>query len=414
MIKLDKISELLRPDEKEVMKSAGEFLRIINAEVKKKKLKATAVVGGSVAKGTFLKGDADVDIFVKFDRRYETGKLADYLERCLKKLSYSRIHGSRDYFQIKQRGLNYEIVPVYKIKNIKDAVNITDASPFHVEWVGKQIKKNPKLADEIRLAKAFFKSIGVYGAESYIRGFSGYVVEILVINYKGFVNLLRATAKWKDKQIIDIYNVHKGNALFDLNKAKTESPLVLIDPTQPDRNAAASLSEEKFSYLMKEAKKFLKNPSENAFKRKGPSLEQIRKQAKQKGWVLLEATLPEGKEDVIGSKLLKVIDYLRSKLMSSGFKIRKSGWMWNRRKSAHVWFVADGRPLSKTREAEGPPVKFEQAVINFKKKHKRTFVRGGRVFAVVERKFTKADELLAEAIKDEYVKERVEKMALEK
>ena len=56
----------------------------------------------------------------------------------------------------------------------------------------------------------FCKVAGVYGAESYIQGFSGYVLELLVINYKGFKGVIRNVAKWKDRTIIGNKKVAEG------------------------------------------------------------------------------------------------------------------------------------------------------------------------------------------------------------
>src|SRR3989338_4084881 len=62
------------------------------------------VLGGSVAKGTWLSGTHDADIFVVFEyKKYHDAALSDHLEVTLKKLKwpFERLHGSRDYFQLK-------------------------------------------------------------------------------------------------------------------------------------------------------------------------------------------------------------------------------------------------------------------------------------------------------------------------
>ena len=211
----------LEPDRKTIEPQVRAAVAKLNAELKKRKLKATATVGGSVAKGTFLSHDHDVDIFVQFSRTEKD--LSALLEPAVKAAfpGAQRLHGSRDYFRIEGK-LNYEIVPVLKIKKTSEAVNVTDCSPLHVAWV----KKFPKLRQDIMLTKAFCKSASVYGAESYIGGFSGHVVDILTIWAKGFLPLLRKSQKWKPKEVIDYYTIHKGKALFRLNKSKLSSPSV--------------------------------------------------------------------------------------------------------------------------------------------------------------------------------------------
>ena len=86
-----------------VLKEAQAFVEGINLAAKKKKIKATAVLGGSFAKDTYITGDYDVDVFVKFHPSYEDDKLSELLFELLKEHTPARIHGSRDYFQIKNK-----------------------------------------------------------------------------------------------------------------------------------------------------------------------------------------------------------------------------------------------------------------------------------------------------------------------
>jgi len=141
------------------------------------------------------------------------------------------------------------------LKKASEVVNITDISPLHSKWVNKFGKG---LKDEIRLAKQFCKANKLYGAESHITGFSGYVLEILTIHYKGFKNLIKAITKWKPKVIIDTEKYHK-KPLFDLDKSKTHSPIIIIDPVQKSRNASAAVDIEKFNKLIQYSKEFLKS-----------------------------------------------------------------------------------------------------------------------------------------------------------
>ncbi|MBI4151413.1 nucleotidyltransferase domain-containing protein [Candidatus Woesearchaeota archaeon] len=131
---------------------------------------ATAVLGGSGAKGTWLSGNHDLDIFVLFPLRQYASKsmeLSTFLEKSLRRafprLKINRINGSRDYFQMEYQGFNLEIVPIFKITTATQAVNITDVSPLHTRWVRKQPQK---VKDQILLTKQFCRAAGVYGAES--------------------------------------------------------------------------------------------------------------------------------------------------------------------------------------------------------------------------------------------------------
>ncbi len=256
---LKELAEEIRPEQaKEVSLRADS--KAVLSELNKRVKDAKAVLGGSAAKGTRLKGMYDIDIFVCFNYKKYVAKheeLSNILEKALKKSfkGVKRIHGSRDYFHIKKNGVIFEIVPILDVKNVSQAKNIMDVSPHHVKWVTKNLKKE----DEVRLLKAFCMSHDVYGAESYIRGFSGYACEVLIVNYGSFMKLIRAAAKWGDKEIIDVKKYYKRkNALDHVNKSKTHGPLVLIDPVQASRNVTAALEKKKFDRFVNAAKRLLK------------------------------------------------------------------------------------------------------------------------------------------------------------
>jgi len=396
---LEKVLKKIKPVA--TSKIVEEVLKDINDSLKEHNLRAEAILGGSVAKGTYLKGKSDVDIFVKFNfKKYKGHALSPLLEESLKKFKPEVIHGSRDYYQFEKDGMSFEVVPVLDIKTLDAADNIMDYSPLHVDWVMKNIAG---FEDDIRLAKQFCKAARVYGAESYIRGFSGHTLDILVIHYKGFVHLLKAAQDWGDKVVVDHGNVHKGKALEVLNIAKVQSPLIVIDPVFSERNAAANLNEEKFERFKDCAKAFLKNPSEKFFVEKKIDLKELEK----KGAVLLTISPVTGRKDVIGSKLLKVYEFLKKGLGEYG--VVDSGWEWEYGEDAAVWFLLEKKELSSTFVQEGPPLTQRPYVAAFKRKHKKTFEQDGRVCANVERDCTTIKKCLQNLLKDLYVKERAKK-----
>ncbi len=395
-----------KEDEKLVMDKVNFVIKRLNKNLKN----AKAELGGSGAKGTWLRA-FDADVFVRFNYKKYKGKsaeLSDILEKAVKKSfgRYQRLHGSRDYFQVNLNGFTVEIVPILNIKKSKEAMNITDVSLLHVRWVNK----HKRLADEIRLAKQFCRAAEAYGAESYIRGFSGYVIEILVVYYSGFLNLIRNAVKWKDKEVIDIsrYYRTKREALFSLNVAKTISPLIVIDPVQKDRNAAASLSREKFERFKTICKEFLDKPSIEFFKIKEFDITELEKRKGKNKLVVFRGIALNGKKDIVGSKLLKVFEFLTDRIKFYDFKIIDKGWNWG--KEVVFWFIVDSKELDEYKKHEGPLVKSKRHVEKFKQVHKETFVERKRIYAKVKRKYTRIEELAKDLTKDDYVKERMEKV----
>lgn len=413
-----------KAEEKALNSKIALFLKRLNKHLEA--LNAVAVLGGSAAKGTWLKNPDDADIFVLFDyAKYseESQNLSPYLELAIKKLKmkYLRVHGSRDYFQIVKAGFKFELIPVLKLSRARDAKNITDVSPLHATWVKRSIKssRNPTIADEIRLMKVFCRANGLYGAESYIAGFSGYVCEILTIFYGSFLNVLEGSLTWKDngKETIDPENFYKEKSIVEeLNSSKTISPLILVDPVQSDRNAAAALSREKYLAFKQTAFDFLKDASMARFEKKKLTagyFKELSLENKDSYVFVIDAVGQEGKEDVIGCQLLKVFEHIGLRINENDFKLVSSGWNFDRVSKAKMWFVVSSVQLSPLKIQMGPPLEKKKDILRFREKHDVTFEQDRRLYAEVPRKFIKPEELLKYIVsEDPLIKENMSKVKL--
>jgi tRNA nucleotidyltransferase (CCA-adding enzyme) len=360
------------------------FLGKIQRKVKDLGFHAEVFVGGSFAKNTLIKKDQyDIDVFLRFDKKYENEELSELTERLLKGIkNVTLIHGSRDYFRVKLGNNIYiELVPVRKISKPEQAENVTDLSYSHVNYIKKKIK-NQKILDDIRICKAFCFANNCYGAESYIGGFSGYALELLVYYYKGFLKFLRAMTKVRrEKLIIDIEKLYKNKkqVMMDINTSKLASPIILIDPTYKQRNALAALTKETFEKFQEQAAKFLKTPSLKAFEIKKTDLEKIKKDAKAKGYefILLEASTDRQEGDIAGSKLLKFYKHLASEI-SPSFNIKNKGFNYDKNKKARFFFVTKSKGEI---IVNGPKLEDKENTLRFRKKHKSVFTRDGKILA---------------------------------
>jgi len=377
---LDKV-KLTAKEEAEIIQYVNSFMKKLDKELKK--YKAKAFLGGSFSKGTVIrKKNYDVDIFILFKKE---GEISNQLGAALKKMKVKavRLPGSRDYFGVKVKGFRIEIVPVIDIKNADYALNVTDVSPLHVGYIKKEVSKNKKLADEIRLAKAFCYANDCYGAENHIRGFSGYCLEVLTAHFGSFEKLIREAAKWtgKDKIVIDPKKYYKDRKIIlqELNEAKLLSPLILIDPVQKDRNIAAALSYEKLEKFVKACKAFLKSPSLKYFERKEFNEKEVIESAKKKKNTLIKvsAVSDKRKEDISGAKLLKLHKLLAGNLKKEGYRFKEL-WVFDE-KRANSYFIISQKPKQSVQR--GPPVKLEKHAMAFKKKWKKYFVKSGMLYA---------------------------------
>jgi len=393
--------------------SLKDFKLRFEKKLKSLRINAEVFVGGSFAKNTVIKKDNyDLDLFIRFDKKHDNREISNLTAKALKGFkNVSKIHGSRDYFRIKIGPTFFiELIPVKKIKSLKEAENITDLSYSHVRYINKKINaknsknfgatksKNQKdfvgskkILDEIRIAKAFCYANNCYGAESYIQGFSGYALELLIYHYKSFVKFANAVVKMQDKVVIDIEKHYRNKqvALMDINTAKLDSPIVLVDPTYKSRNALAALSDETFNRFKLACKKFLKSPSIKLFEIEKIDLNRIKADAKKKKYefLLIETKTNKQEGDVAGSKLLKFHRHLSTEI-EDFFHVKKKGFNYNGKKAGRYFFVVKNKgEIIRT----GPYLKDKKHVAKFKKKHKKTFSDKGRIHAKKKINFTLKD-----------------------
>jgi tRNA nucleotidyltransferase (CCA-adding enzyme) len=364
--------------DKEIENFKKEILKIF----KKKKISADFFVGGSYAKGTLFKKEKyDIDIYFRFEENHNEEELSSLTEDILKNFeNISKVKGSRDYFQLKINSkLYFEIVPVRKVKTPKEAKNITDLSYSHVNYFKKKATK--KILEEAIATKIFCQAKNCYGAKSYIKGFSGYALELLILKYGSFEKFLKEISKISEKLIIDLEKQHKDKKtiLLDLNEAKISSPIILIDPTDKYRNVVAALSEKTLEKFKLAAKKFLKSPKIEEFEKEPTDLQKVKEMAERKGeeCLFLEAKTNKPEGSVAGSKLLKFSEHL-SKELSEFFLIKKKGFDYNGKQSAR--FFVSGKK-KKEKIYFGPKLEDEKNVSLFKNKHRGIYVSGGRLFA---------------------------------
>ena len=386
---------LSKEETSKIKDTIKEFKSKIEPVLKKSKIDANIFVGGSVGKSTNLPGLHDIDIFVRFKKDGELSEIMqDLLNSCFSEVT--RLKGSRDYFKIKLNDFEIEVIPVLYITRPNQAKNITDHSPFHVNWS----KRNSKdIIEDVKLAKQFFIGVGAYGAESWIGGFSGHVIEILTVNYGGFKKLMKGISNWGDETFVDVekYYTNAGDAISSLDDAKLESPLLVIDPVDKERNAAAAVSKEKYEFLKKVATTFLKKPTLKHFEEKIITTEDIKKQVKKNKLFLFSAKPESHKHDAAGAKMLNHYKKIKRMFTEHNFEIIDSGFFWDKKNDGLIWFIMNPKELTKKHILKGPPT-YESSIniLNFKKKYarKKVWREGYNYFVEVSRKYVKSDQIV--------------------
>ncbi|WP_394740569.1 CCA tRNA nucleotidyltransferase [Natronococcus roseus] len=216
---------------------------------------------GSSARGTWISGDRDIDVFVRFPPELDRETLEEYgLEVGHETVPDGHEeYAEHPYVKGEVEGFDVDVVPCFRLESATEIRSAVDRTPFHNRYLEERLDE--ELAADVRLAKQFLKGIGAYGSDLRTSGFSGYLTELLVVEYGGFRSLLEAAADWQPPVELDPE---------DHGRASFSDPLIVIDPTDPERNVAAVCAAENVARLQHYAREFLAAPSTSFFEPREP------------------------------------------------------------------------------------------------------------------------------------------------
>lgn len=367
---------------------------------------ATVQLGGSVSKNTHVGDDYDIDIFIKFP--LSANSLSDRLETALNELSwtYERVQASRDYFIVSDGKHDYELVPVLNIDQPSQAKSVIDVSPLHIDYFNNRAHDTTR--DHVRLLKQFVKAHRIYGAESYINGFSGHVIDLLILAYGSFSDVLEAAQDWSPKTVIDIEE-HHDTPMLTLNESKTHGPLIVVDPIQSERNAAAAVNDAAYHEFIDAAKAFLNEPRGEAFTK--PTLaERIsslgRAEGDQHEIIQVTVSFDERRHDLAGARLRKIQEHIERRLDGENFHVAQT--LLHHEETSAVLIATTPTPKTDHRVINGPPVDMDEHVKRFTDQHDKTEERNERVLAHEPNTYATVEEALEAILGEDYVQSRCE------
>ncbi len=389
---LRQVEKLVVPSEK-LQKQKDEIVekvvKLVQKEVAKYSRVSGVEIGGSFAKGTWLPEKADVDVFIKFQpntSEKEFGELG-------KKIGFAALHDYKPYVRYAEHpfveaqigNTKVNLVPCYDVRegNWKSSA---DRSPFHTRFMIKALSAQMK--NEVRILKAFLKANNIYGAEIARQGFSGYVAEVLIMNFGSFEGVIRAVAELKQGQVI-------GRAT-----KKFETPVVIMDPIDASRNLGAAISTENVGKFVLVARAFLKRPSLSFFKKKKPH-------GKQKGMlknvIVLTFRYRHRSPDIIWGQLKRASASLAMQIDHGGFSVLRRSVVESEG-SAALLFLLHSTKLDQHHVRSGPDFFIAEHVDRFvssnKKKSIAMWINGeGKVHSLQKRPHTDAVLFLRYLIK---------------
>ena len=304
---------------------------------------------GSTARRTWLAGDRDIDLFVRFPPDLDRADL----ERYGLEVGHAVLPDGHEefaehpYVKGEIRGFDVDCVPCYAVESATEIRSAVDRTPFHTTYLDGQIEP---LADEVRVAKAFLSGVGTYGSDLRTKGFSGFLTELLVLEYGSFRTFIESAAGWEPPVRID--PAGHGERSFD-------DPLVVIDPTDPERNVAAVCSARNVARVIHYARELLADPSTEFFESESPdplSAADVRRRLGERDTtsVAVRFETPDIVDDQLYPQLEKSLAGIEGALGRAGFDPLRSTCF--AAEDAVMFVECAVSELSAVVRHEGPPV----------------------------------------------------------
>ena len=362
---------------------------------------------GSSARNTHLKSDRDLDLFVMFEKEMDSKQLEKEGLKIGKSVfrghTWEKAYSQHPYIRGKIKNFDIEIVPSYIVSRGSEKKSAVDRTPFHNKFILKNLSENQR--KEVRLLKQFLKGIGAYGADLKNCSLPGYGVELLIVKYKTFENVLKNTKTWKCGTQIKFNNKK--------SKVKFDQPLIIIDPVDENRNVASALSEEQFKKIKLASAIFLQNPNIKFFfpkKIKVWKKEKVKKALNQKELIAIHSKFPKNDlSDIVWGQLRRFLKKITRHLVEKDFNVLRET-LWSDEKDIYFIIQLGSLDLQKSKKLIGPKAVDTINVENFLKDKKNILsgprIENERIVIEVPRKETNAIKLIEKFIKENKKSER--------
>jgi len=399
------------PRERKRVEGLAEKLRKrLEAELSRRRLPGEVRLEGSIAKDTWLSGDADIDLFVLVPEKVPRKRFHDdYLKAFRKVLEGYRVVGrfaEHPYLEAWVTSkLRVNIVPCYKVKppNWKSA---TDRTPYHTEYVKARLSAESR--SEVRLLKRFMKGVAVYGSDIKTGGFSGYLTELLILAYGSFLEVLREASRWRPGVLIDLEGFYEGRR-EEAEKLFEEHCLMVVDPVDKTRNVASPLRREVFDLFRAAARRFLDKPDLRFFYPpavRRPPPEKLKRLLKARGTNLVFVKFGRVKAvpDILWGQLYKTERALKNLMEIHGFQVLRSKVWSDEEKASIIVFELEQARIGRVKKHLGPPLTSSQEA-RFLVKHLKAeetvagpYLEDGRWAVLTCRKYFDVRRLLLEQL----------------
>ena len=383
---------------------------------------------GSAARKTWISGEHDLDMFIMLPTTLSREELEVEGLRIAKSVadranSFEMRYAEHPYIHARFGEYRVDLVPCYRVKSVRELKSAVDRTPFHNQYVLSRIRG---LEDSVLLLKQFMKRSGVYGSELRVRGFSGFLCELLVLRYGSFLEVLEAASDWREGILIkpgvstDTSRRAAGRGIgagtgtgadAEIAPGNPWEPLCVIDPTDPNRNVAAALSLDQFYTFVDASRGFLAEPSIGYFfaePKPRMTEHELLAAIAARGTDLIAVVfeIPDMVEDIVYPQLYKMEQSVLTLLKEHGFAVHRSSVGVQVQSAGgagdNVVLLIElmSGALPPLMKHNGPPVYMREHAERFKMKFEDeetfsgVYIENGRYVVDTYRKYASAKHLL--------------------
>ncbi len=392
--------------------------------------------GSTGLKQTALKNTADIDLFIGIDpeiifnhhfsskkekKEFIRSKFKDltksWLIPCLKDQGLKNVrmsYAEHPYVSADFMGIELDIVICFDVSSDylqkNGPITSVDRTPHHTRFIRDNI--NEKQKDDIRLLKHFFKCYNCYGDKSALgrSGFIGYSAELLIFYYDSIWNLFLNFEEISSKIICHqkIFNSIRNpyeNKSYQTIKSKIfpNDYLIILDPTDLNRNVGSSISKRAFKQINHQIQNFCEKPSIIYFEYHDlPSIKQLDLSNEQLScyFYVQFQEIQEDHYTKYRDKLYSLMEQIikkasKEKTLESRFINVIGELVFNTETGKYILaFFTDTPIISPEFKREGPKRKSKPHYEKFKEKHPDAFEENDQIFLILKRPFTQFKDFL--------------------
>ena len=445
------ILEKITPDKKEIdhiENVTASIMKIIRNSVIPDEISIRFIEpqGSTGLKQTALKNTADIDLFIGIDpeiilthqfsskkekKEFIHTKFKDltnfWLIPCLKDQGLKNVrmsYAEHPYVSADFQGIELDIVICFDVSSDflqkNGPITSVDRTPHHTRFIRDNV--NEKQKDDIRLLKHFFKCYNCYGDKSALgrSGFIGYSAELLILYYDSiwnlFLNFEEISSKmiYQQKIFNSLKNPYKNKSYLTIkSKIFPNDYLIILDPTDVNRNVGSSISKRAFEFIYYQIKNFCENPSIIYFEHHElPPINQLELSNEQLSCYFY-AQFQEIQEDhytKYRDKLYSLMEQIikkasKEKTLEPRFMNVIGELVFNTETGQYILaFFTETPKISSNFKREGPMKKSKTHYHKFKEKHPDAFEENDQIFLILKRPFTQFKDFLDKNMDEKSIK----------